>query len=67
MSKTLSIDFPQAIGTSKYTCKTELLEGLEEILAEASNLSMSNTATGGGETITIFPLLCFQKRNDTVL
>lgn len=72
MSKTLSINIAQEQQrTSKYTCKmmaqTEPFEGLEEILAEASNLSMNNTATIGGETITISSLLCFQQSNATVL
>lgn len=47
--------------------QTEPFEGLEEILAEASNLSVNNTATVGGETITIPSLLCFQQSNATVL
>lgn len=72
MSKTSSINIPQEQQrTSKYTCKmmvqTEPFEGLEEILAEASNLSVNNTATVGGENITIPSLLCFQQSNATVL
>lgn len=47
--------------------QTEPFQGLEEILAKASNLSMNNTATVGGETVTLYSLLCFQQSSATVL
>lgn len=53
---------------AKYTCKvmvwTEPFEGLEEILAEASNLSVNNT-TVGGETTTVS--YSFEMRSDRSL
>lgn len=42
--------------------QTEPFAGLEEILAKTSYLSLNNTATVGGETITIPTLLCFQQQ-----
>lgn len=47
--------------------QTEPFEGLEEILAKTATLSMNNTATVGGGTVTISSLLCFQQSNATVL
>jgi len=44
------------------TVQTEPFEGLEEILAKASNLSMNNTATVGGEAITVSSLLFSTKQ-----
>lgn len=41
----------------------EPFEGLEAILAEASNMPMNNRATVGGEAITVSFLLCFEMQS----
>lgn len=46
---------------------TELFEGWDEILEEASNLAMSNTATVRDETVTVSTLACLQQSNSALL